>query len=110
MPKLEVSHQTAAELTTLAQQAQKSVDEIILWFMHNYGHTLTTGEIAGQGETWTDEELADLLTPKPSLTGRQIVEKHITSGAIGSWSDEGIVDGAEWVQQQRAKHRKKYQW
>ncbi len=90
----------------MSRRAQKSVDELLAWLLNNYGHTLDIPD----SETWTDEELEALLKPKPPLTGKQIVEKHLASGVIGSWRDEGITDSVEWLEQQRAKRRNKYQW
>lgn len=107
MAKLEISNKTAEQLTELSRRAQKSVDELLAWLLNNYGHTLMD---IPDSETWTDEELEALLKPKPPLTGKQIVEKHLASGVIGSWSDEGITDSLEWLEQQRAKRRNKYQW
>ena len=40
-------------------------------------------------ETWTEEELAELLRPVPPLTGREIVEV----GLLGGWEDTEIPDG-----------------
>lgn len=37
-------------------------------------------------ETWTDEELSELLSPTPALTGREIVE----AGLLGGWKDARI--------------------
>ena len=63
-----------------------------------------------QEEGFTEEEIKKMLTPKPSLTGKEIVEKHLKSGVIGSWADMGIEDSVEWLEQQRAKRRNKFQW
>ena len=59
---------------------------------------------------FTEEEIKEMLAPKPALTGREIVEKHLKSGEIGSWADMGITDSVEWLQEQRAKRRNKFQW
>ena len=63
-----------------------------------------------EGVTWTDEELAELLTSKQALTGKEMVEQ----GYIGGWEDMGVEDGAAWVNQQKAlrkaKRKKKLQW
>jgi hypothetical protein len=57
----------------------------------------------------TDEELAELLKPITPKTGAEIAAD-IEAGLIGDgWADIQI-SGAEWVEQQRRKHRKKYQW
>lgn len=59
---------------------------------------------------WTDEELSELLTPKQTLTGKEMVEQ----GYVGGWEDMGIQDGAAWVNQQKAlrkaKRKKKFDW
>ena len=52
------------------------------------------------------EELAELLTPKEPLSGRQIVE----AGLLGGWKDLGIEDSVAWVEQQRARRREKHRW
>lgn len=51
-------------------------------------------------ETWTDAELAALLTIEP-LTGREIV----AAGLTGGWHDLGIGDGAEWVNERKRQQR-----
>jgi len=66
----------------------------------------STDEEAG----FTEEEIREMLIPKPGLTGKEIVEKHLASGVIGSWADMGIEDSVEWLEQQRAKRRNKFQW
>ncbi|MCA9912795.1 MAG: hypothetical protein KC496_05585 [Anaerolineae bacterium] len=57
-------------------------------------------------EPWMDEELAELLTPKEPLTGKEIVEKRL----LGAWKDMGITDSVEWLEQQRANRRRKFKW
>jgi hypothetical protein len=57
-------------------------------------------------ETWTDEELEEILRPVAPMTGSQIVE----AGLLGGWADQGIGAGAEWVEEQRRKHREQTQW
>ena len=54
---------------------------------------------------FTDEEIAEMLTPKP-LTGREIVE----AGLTGAWADMGIEDSVEWLKEQRAKRSRKLKW
>ena len=55
---------------------------------------------------WTKEELAELLAPKEPMTGRQMIE----AGLTGGWKDLGIEDSVEWLAQQRARRRDKFQW
>lgn len=60
--------------------------------------------------TWTQEELEELLAPEEPLTGQEMIEQ----GYFGGWEDMGIEDGAEWVNAQRAlskaKRKKKIGW
>ncbi len=56
-------------------------------------------------ETWTDEELHQLMHPEP-MTGSEIVAAQLTGG----WSDAGIIDGAAWVQEQRRKRKDQREW
>lgn len=56
-------------------------------------------------EAWTDEELRELIDPQP-LSGAEI----IAAGLTGTWADEDIVDGAAWVNLQKAKRQHKYPW
>lgn len=51
--------------------------------------------------TWTPEELEELLRPVPPLTGAEIVK----AGLLGGWKDQGIADGAAWVEAQRRRQR-----
>ena len=116
MASLEVSLQVAQKVRELSEKSQKSVDEFLLWVFDTYGSVLIENEavIVDDDIAWTDEELAELLKPKEGLTGKEIVEKHLASGAIGSWSDMGIEDGAEWVNQQKAirkaRRKQKLEW
>jgi hypothetical protein len=56
---------------------------------------------------WTDEELIALRNSVP-MTGAEIV----AAGLLGGWSDEGIEDGAAWVnerkQQRKARNLKHF--
>ncbi|MCC7451203.1 MAG: hypothetical protein IT324_27580 [Anaerolineae bacterium] len=63
-------------------------------------------EVPDESVTWTDEELEELLKPVPPKTGKEIVE----SGLLGGWEDADIVDGATWVEEQRRKHTRKFDW
>jgi len=60
---------------------------------------------ASDAESWTKEELANLINPTP-MTGKEIAE----AGLLGGWEDMGIEDSVNWVNQQKAKRRRKYQW
>lgn len=53
----------------------------------------------------TQEELDELLRVEP-LTGAEIVAR----GLLGGWEDMGIIDSAEWVNEQKRNHRKKFDW
>ena len=109
MAKLEISTQTAEQLAQLSKQTQRTIDEVLLWLLNNYRHSLTSVDHAStevESETWTEEELTELLKPKKTLTGKQIAEK----GLLGSWEDEGIVDSLAWLEHQRNKRRNKFTW
>ena len=109
MTQLEIDHQTAQKLEQLSQQAQKTVDEVLLLLLNNYGQALIEAEesrAVEANEVWTEAELAELLAPKKPMTGRQIVQ----AGLLGGWKDMGIEDSVEWLEEQRAQRRKKYQW
>lgn len=112
MTQLEIDQQTAQKLEALSKQTRKSVDEVLLWLLNNYGHTIIQiDESETQDESiWTEAELKELLQPQKPLTGEEIVEKHLASGVIGSWGDESIEDGADWVNLQKARHQGKYRW
>ncbi len=107
MVHLDISEQAAKKLDELSRQTQKSADEVLLWLLDTYGHTLTDEPQAPTEDvTWTDEEIKELLTPREPLTGKQIAEK----GLLGGWKDMGITDSLEWLEEQRAKRRNKFTW
>jgi hypothetical protein len=108
MTKIEIGQEAADKLQQLSNKSQKSVDEILIWLLDHYAQAIVHEEdvAVADDQTWTDEELAELLTPKEPLTGKQIVEK----GLLGAWKDMGIEDSVEWLAQQRAKRRRKFQW
>lgn len=54
---------------------------------------------------WTPERIREALQVEP-LTGAEIVE----AGLIGGWEEEGITDGAEWVEELRRKKRERREW
>lgn len=56
---------------------------------------------------WTPEELAELMKIEP-LPPAEVIAR----GLLGTWSDLGITDGAEWVNEQKRKRRerKKFTW
>ncbi|HVR96960.1 MAG TPA: hypothetical protein VMW27_10115 [Thermoanaerobaculia bacterium] len=56
-------------------------------------------------EGWTPEEVDEALRIIP-MTGAEIVE----AGLLGGWSEEGITDSEEWVEQQRSKSRERLRW
>lgn len=103
MTQLEINPTTAQKLQEVSQQAQKSVDEILLLLLNNFGHTIIEADKATQeAETWTDEELAQLLKPQKPLTGKEMVE----GGFIGGWEHKQIDDPVAFLEQQRANRRK----
>jgi mRNA-degrading endonuclease RelE of RelBE toxin-antitoxin system len=110
--KVEISNQAAEKLKEISERAKKTIDELIVWLADNYPDAITSNDetTLENDVTWTDEELDELLKPKKALTGKEIVEKHLATGVIGRWSDMGITDSVEWLEEQRAKRRNKYQW
>lgn len=68
------------------------------------GEARITIEIPTEGG-WTPEGIDEALRIIP-MTGAQIVE----AGLLGGWEDEGITDGAEWVEEQRRKARERRRW
>ncbi|MCI0710895.1 MAG: hypothetical protein L0154_12105 [Chloroflexi bacterium] len=107
-------------LDLLTQQVEKLSPHEQLLLIERIVALLKTRETEQEEESaleteeyWIEEELEELqalIESKESLTGREIVEKHTALGNIGTWADLGIENGAEWVNQQKAKRRKKYQW
>ncbi len=53
----------------------------------------------------SDAEVTQLMTVTP-LSPKEIAEQ----GLLGSWSDLGITDGAEWVVLQKHKRRESRKW
>jgi hypothetical protein len=51
------------------------------------------------------DEVADLMAVQP-LSPVEIVEQ----GLLGSWSDLGISDGSEWVEQQKHRRKEARKW
>ena len=112
MPHLKISTKVAQKLQALSEQTSVTTDEILLRLLDNYASIFVSIDdtVACDDLTWTEEELADILKPRQPLTGKQIVDKHLESGVIGSWSDMAIGDSVEWLEQQKAARRNKYQW
>jgi len=40
------------------------------------------------------------------MTGKEIVE----AGLLGGWEHLGIEDSVAWVEEQRRKHRRQFNW
>lgn len=51
---------------------------------------------------WSSEELDQALRTEP-MTGAEI----IAAGLVGGWKEEGITDGAAWVEEQRRRRRER---
>ncbi len=64
------------------------------------GDVQVTIEMPVEEAVLIDEEIAELIQPKPIKSGAEIVAR---LEAEGGWEDLGINDGAEWVQEQRRK-------
>lgn len=104
MTDLDISTTTAERLKQLSEQEQVSVDELLTRLINRYGAITTERDDV----EWGEAELANLLQPREALTGREIVEKHLASGVIGSWADMGIEDSVEWLNQQKARRQRKH--
>lgn len=105
--QVNINSKIVRKLEKLSQKTEKSVDEVLDLLLSRYGHTLTSDEeTLSEDVTWTDEEIEALLTMKEPLNSKEIVEQ----GLLGTWTDENISDGQEWLEQQRANRRKKFQW
>jgi len=61
-------------------------------------------DFAGEECPWTDEEIQEMMRVTPK-TGAEIVA---LLEQEGGWENLGITDGAEWVQEQRRKNRRKF--
>jgi hypothetical protein len=72
---------------------------------HPIGEVNITIEAEKIETEWTDKELAEMMLHEPQ-TGSEIAQ----NAAIGSWADQEIEDGVEWVNEQRRKHREKRGW
>ncbi len=55
-------------------------------------------EPTGEDQSFTDEEIKELLTFEPK-TGKEVIEEGLTGG----WEDMGITDPVAWVEEQRRK-------
>jgi hypothetical protein len=51
------------------------------------------------------DSVGEALRIEP-MTGAEIVR----AGLLGGWKDEGITDGAAWVEEVRRKRRENRQW
>jgi hypothetical protein len=66
----------------------------------------TPDDLSDEDRPFTDEELKELMRPDPK-TGAEIVARLKKEGG---WEDKGILDGVEWVQEQRRKRRERHKW
>lgn len=69
------------------------------------GEVNITLEIPNTDEQFTEEEINELLTFKPS-TGAEIV----AAGLMGGWEDMNITDPVAWGEEQRRKQREQKGW
>ena len=70
------------------------------------GQVHVTLEVAAEDETWTQEELDELLRPVKPMTGREMAE----AGLLGGWEELGITDSVAWLEEQRNKRQRKLNW
>lgn len=64
-------------------------------------------ELPWEERPWTEEEIQEMLKPRPRLTGAEIVK---LLEEEGGWEHMGITDSAEWVEAQRRKRREQNKW
>ena len=104
MTQLDIKHQTVQKLEALSKQSHKSVDEILDWFLSNYGAVLVAEEasITDDESTWTDEELAAVMQNLTPLTGKEMVE----GGFVGGWEHKDIDDSVAFLEQQRTNRKR----
>jgi len=69
------------------------------------GDAEITIQINESDETFTPEEIADLLIFTPQ-SGAEVV----AAGLTGTWADEAIDDPVAWVDAQRRKQQERNQW
>lgn len=63
--------------------------------------SLTSNTVAENPRTQAEIEALIKIEP---MTGAEIV----AAGLLGGWADEGIQDGAEWVNEQKRKRKELY--
>jgi hypothetical protein len=68
----------------------------------SFGDTSPAGE---ENEPLSERELAELMRVEP-LAPADIAAYSL----LGTWSDQGISDGAEWVNEQKRKRKKQRKW
>ncbi len=56
-------------------------------------------------EAWAPGEIEELLRVEP-MDGAEIVK----AGLTGGWKDQGIIDGQEWLEEQRHQRSIHHQW
>ncbi len=71
------------------------------------GEAHVTIEIAPAHETWTAQELDELLKAKHPMTGKEIIESGLL---VGGLENEGITDSTTWVEEQRRKRSERHIW
>lgn len=94
----------SATMTQILELVQHLPDEE-KWQLVNQIQDSLTPKTPTAEPPWTDEELEHLIQPDPR-TGAEIV----AMGLTGGWEHLDIDDGATWVNEQKAKRRRKNQW
>lgn len=65
-------------------------------------------ELPWEERPWTEEEIQEMLKPRPPKTGAEIAAEIERDG--GGWEHYGITDSAKWVEEQRRKRSERNQW
>lgn len=108
-----MSHPELDQLTRQAEKLNLEEKRLLLeriFALIEAQEAMLKSAVNEEDVTWTKEELEELLTPEEPLTG----EEMIAQGYFGGWEAMGIEDGAEWVNQLRARskarRKKKLEW
>jgi hypothetical protein len=59
----------------------------------------------GTSAAFTDEEIAVFMTAAPLSPAEMIAQ-----GLTGTWADDAISSGSEWVNEQKSRRRERRQW
>jgi hypothetical protein len=64
-----------------------------------------TATVRDESQPLSEQEFEELMHVEP-LSPEEIAAQ----GLLGTWADQGIEDGAEWVNEQKRKHKEQRKW